>query len=119
MKMIVHRSEAINGLEIVVDYDTGKVYASHKALALLIGEQPDYVLLFEESLRYEARFEKVVTTVITGSGPQEVTLYGVDFICRLLAKYKPELLAELAQIGFTVLFYRVSGYRVTMTEDQC
>ena len=111
MTLVQYNSEQFEGLQVVIDHQTGKVYATQSALARLIDKHSQYVYRHEKALVERGnKVDRLEAEVLTPGGSQGSTLYGEDFIYSLLAKYKPDLLVQAAKAGIRVYFYGVAGY---------
>ncbi len=111
-----YTSPTIDGLQIVIDHQTGKVYASQSALARLIDKHSQYVYNHEKSLiESSKKVDGLEAEILTAHGLRSSKLYGEDFIYSLLAKYKPELLVEAAKAGIRLFFHSVAGYSPEVT----
>ena len=118
MALVQYKSETIEGLQVVIDHQTGKVYATQSALARLIDKSDSSVRFHEKMLlRSSQQVDKIEAEILTGAGLRSSQLYGEDFIYSLLAKYKPELLVQAAKAGLRLYFYSVAGYAPTMQSD--
>lgn len=117
-----YKSEEFGGLEIVIDDNTGEVFASTRAIARLINKDPVYVRRFTatkegqkmaETLANQGkRWDKVVE-IVTPGGKQTTNVYNEDFIVKILAKYNPSLLAYFSKAGLRVTFHKLVGYSDT------
>ena len=87
-----HESPTIAGLMVVINHQTGAVYATRNALARLIDKPAVYVTHHAKTLSEGgANSEVFEAEVLTEGGLQGVTLYDENFICSLLMKYKQSL----------------------------
>lgn len=106
-----YKSEEFGGLEIVIDDDTGEVFASQRAIARLIDKHNEYVRRYANTYFEGDTNSSVLTAeVLTAGGLQRDTLYDETFILSIIAKYKPDLLLKLAQTGLRLFFHKLAGY---------
>jgi hypothetical protein len=113
--LVLHQSvsEQFAGLEIVIDHQTGAVYASQRALARLIGKHHSVVSRFEEQLIKSGKpVDYFHGQVMTPMGPRDAKLYGLGFIEDLIFKHNLQLARLMVRAGIQVFFYGLAGYEV-------
>ena len=117
--LVPFNSPTIDGLQIVIDNQSGKVYASQSALAKLIGKPNSSVRYHAEAMvKGVQEIDKIAAEIQTPGGLQGSQLYGEDFIYSLMAKYRPDLLVQAAKAGLRLYFYELAGYRPEVQAKQ-
>lgn len=109
------------GLELYIQNDSGKVYASQSAMARMLGLQQGHL----SSVLQRATVQKpdTVADVVkvdlpTANGMRNQTLYGVPTISAMAVKYCPALAEKFTEMGATVYLYQLMGYKVTTDVQQ-
>lgn len=105
-----------DGLELYIQNDSGKVYASQSAMARMLGLQQGHlssVLLRASTQTPEVVADTVKVDLPTSAGMRNQTLYGVKTISTMAVKYCPTLAEKFTEMGATVYLYQLMGYKVT------
>ena len=104
-------SQEYGGLVIVIDTQSGEVFASTKSIARLINKDGVYVRNYAESrLKKGEILGKITAEILTPGGIQRGNLYDEEFILGIIAKYNPDLLVKLAKSGLRLTFHKMAGY---------
>lgn len=111
-----------DGLELYIQNDSGKVYASQSAMARMLGLQQGHlssVLQRASTQAPEVVGDLVKVDLPTVAGMRNQTLYGVKTISAMAVKYCPTLAEKFTEMGATVYLYQLMGYKVTtdVTKD--
>ncbi len=105
-----------DGLELVIDTQTGEAFASIRATARIVDKNKssihDYV---NGKLQGVRQMTLKNAEVQTPGGIQGVRLLSEEQIVEVVTKYKPELLAKFAKLGVRVFLHQLAGYEVKST----
>ena len=97
-----------NGLELIIDTATGKVFASQGMLARLCGCDSTQIRKY----RGGHPFVQSLSVEDSRGVKQFSKLYPEQLIKECLAKYNPDLLLKCADIGLRVFLHEIAGYDV-------
>ena len=103
-----------DGLELIINIDTGEVFASKRALARMCE-------VSETSIRKWIGANQIdfkQAQIPTNSGLQCADLLNEDTIYKALAKYNPNLLAQCAKAGLRVYLHGLAGYKYELKQQQ-
>lgn len=103
-----------NGLELVINTETGEVFASQSALARMVGASRQAINKWITVNEIEQKNAEIFTT----TGLKTVNLVSEDAIYRAFSKYKPELLVQCAKAGLRIYLHRLAGFEVTSSAVQ-
>jgi hypothetical protein len=103
-----------NGLELVIDLDTGEVYASQSATARMCKVTETTIRKFVSSNQYSP----LMTEIPTAVGLRSSSLLDEDFIHKCISKYNPVFLVECSKCGLRVYLHQLAGFQVTSTALQ-
>lgn len=85
------------GIEIVVDTQTGESFASQRALARMCNVSDTTIMRWKGAAQIETKNAETLTP----GGVQSAVLYNEDAILSALTKYNPESLVRLTTKGYT------------------
>lgn len=102
-----------DGLELIINTDTGEVFASQRAISRMVDKALSTVQNFLS--KADRNIQAVNAQVKTDSGVQGVLLYDENTVYEVFAKYKPELLIQCAKAGIRVYLHTLAGFKVTST----
>lgn len=91
-----------NGLELVINTQTGEAFATVRAAAKAIGKSEPIVRLFIASQGWQLKTAKIET--------QSVRLLNERQILEVIEKYNPNLLSVFAQLGLRTYLHNLVGY---------
>jgi hypothetical protein len=103
-----------DGLEIAIDTNTGKAYASQNAVARMcvISKQAiSKYLTVNQTPTFSAK-------ILTTTGLKTVNLLDEEGIARCIIKYNPELAFKFQKLGIRVGLHEMAGYKVTTTATE-
>lgn len=103
-----------NGLELIININTGEVFASKRALARMC--QKD-----EKTIRNWIGADKIdfkQAQIPTNTGLQGADLLNEDAIYKALAKYNPNLLAQCAKAGLRLYLHGLAGYKYEIKQQE-
>ena len=99
-----------DGIEIVIDTETGESFASIRGYARMSGKHESTI----RSRLKSARIDSAKTAVIqTGRGNQAARLIPEDLIVEWLPKDNPEMASKLMRLGVRMFMHQMAGYNVT------
>lgn len=113
-----------NGLELVIDNQTGAAYASASAIARMVStpsktisvtQVTSYGVTLIKGVKIDTPIEAEINTV---GGFQGVKLYNEKAIREFAKKYNPDLFDKFADAGIRVFLHQLAGYQVTSTAVQ-
>lgn len=112
MAMIQHNCSTFPGLKVVIENESGEVYASIRAVARLIDKHDVYVRRYLQSRFQTATKSALVETeIITAQGLRSATLLPLDLISDIVFEYKPDLYKQAAKVGLKTYFYDLAGFQ--------
>lgn len=100
-----------NGLELVIDIETGESFASIRAVARMCDTAESKIRYFSGAQLFELKTAEVHTP----GGLQGAQLLNEDQILEVAAKYKPELVQAFAKLGLRASLHQLAGYTVSST----
>ncbi len=100
-----------DGLELVIDTQTGEAFASISATARMVDKGESTIRAYLASQNLETKSAEVQTP----GGIQGAQLLSEEQIVQVVTKYKPELLAKFAKLGVRVFLHQLAGYEVKST----
>ncbi len=110
-----------DGLELVIDTQTGETFASASAIARMVSTG-DKTIQATQIIRYGETLKKALTEtdtkiaeIVTNTGLKTVTLYNERAIREFAKKYNPDLLDKFAEAGIRVFLHQLAGYEVKST----
>lgn len=109
-----------DGFELFVEDGSGCCFASQRAIVRMTGKPRSTIVDFlnkvTESINdpSQVRTEKIPTI----GGNQTALLYGEDVICRVLAQYRVDLLAQCAKAGLRLYLYGLVGHKVSVNSNR-
>lgn len=103
-----------DGLELVINTETGESFASQSALARMVDKEPDNRAV-RNFLKGVSDSNVIKAEIQTAGGLQGVSLYDENTIYETFAKYKPELLIQCAKAGIRVYLHTLAGFKVNST----
>jgi hypothetical protein len=105
-----------DGLELVINTETGEAFASISAVARMIDKEKSTISRYVNGeLQGVAQMTLLSAEINTASGLQGVALLKESQILEVVSRYKPELLIKFAQIGLRMFLHQLAGYEVTST----
>ena len=100
-----------DGIELIIDTQTGESFASQAGYARMSGV--DYSVIRKRVERLGVTFEPLKQSQIeTVAGFRLVTLIPEDLICQWLIKDSPELALKVMQLGVRLFLHTLAGFRV-------
>lgn len=112
--LILQQFNCENGLELVIDTQTGECFASQRALARMCGKALSTIQNWiQGDRRGDRKIELKEAQIQTGSGFQVAMLLDEPTIYEALAKYNPQLLCQCAKAGLRVYLHMLAGFTVT------
>jgi phage antirepressor YoqD-like protein len=105
-----------NGLELVVNTDTGLAYASKKAAARMLGVTKETVGSQAFKLGGED-YDVVGAKINTPGGLQEARLVSASIIFKLAVKYNPDLAIKMGEAGANQYMLNLAGYKLKPVEQ--
>jgi hypothetical protein len=96
------------GLELLIDTETGAVYASQRALARMCEKDERTIRRWKGA----AQIEAISAEVPTEGGFQGAALYDESAIKRAILRYNPTLAEKMLDAGLRVFLYGMAGYQV-------
>lgn len=99
-----------NGIELIIDIETGEVFATIGVVAKAIGINETMVRLFVASQRWQLKTAKIKT--------QSVRLLNEKQILEIIEKYNPKLLSVFARVGLRAYLHNLVGYQIMFTALQ-
>lgn len=102
-----------DNLELIVDLDTGEVFASQSAIARMVGKN-------ESTIRYWITSQNISTKrlgIPTGTGLKTSQLLDESAIKQALAKYNPDLLLKCVDAGLRIYLHGLAGFKYEAKVD--
>lgn len=103
-----------DGLELVIDTQTGEAFASIRAVARMCDRNESSIRTFTGARNLELKSAEILTP----GGLQGARLLTEDQILDIIAVYKPELVKAFAKLGLRASLHQLAGYTVTTTAIQ-
>jgi hypothetical protein len=98
-----------DGLELVIDTQTGECFASQSAVGRMCGKSESTISRWIGSL---AQIEQKTAEIQTPAGLRSCALLDESAIFEAFAKYNPSLLAACAKAGIRLYLHRLAGYEI-------
>jgi hypothetical protein len=102
-----------DGLELIVNTETGECFASIRALARMIDKSSstvnDYV---NGGFKTARKMDLKTAEIITPTGLKTARLLNENQILEVVSKYNPTLLIKFAQCGLRVFLHALAGYSI-------
>ena len=100
-----------DGIELIIDTQTGKSFASISGYARMSGKIPSTISrrLTMSGLREKGREQAQIETA---SGLQTVALIPEDVICQWLIKDNHELALKVMQLGVRLFLHTIAGFQI-------
>ena len=95
-----------NGLELLIDTNTGEVFASQNGFARMVGVSKPAISNWVGVNQIPLKNAEVLTP----GGLQGVNLLDERAMLTGIAKYKPELIMSFAQAGLRLYLHAIAGY---------
>ena len=100
-----------DGIELIIDTQTGESFASQAGYARMSGV--DYSTIRKRVERLGVTFEPLKRSQIeTVDGFRAVTLIPEDLICQWLIKDNHELALKVMQLGVRLFLHTIAGFQV-------
>jgi hypothetical protein len=101
-----------DGLEIVIDTNTGESFASIKAVARMTNKDTKSISRYVNGgLKGVAKMTLKMAEIQTAGGLQGVALLNETQMMEVILKYKPELLLKFTQAGLRLYLHQKAGYK--------
>ena len=101
------------GLELVINTQTGECFASQSAIARMVGkEKADGGIR-----RFLANFESKSTEIPTTGGLRQSQVFSEHAIYQAFLKYRPELLVKCAEAGIRLYLHKLAGYKFVSVQS--
>lgn len=97
-----------DGIELVINTQTGESYASVSGYARMAGKDKSTI-----SRRTVAESGVLMAEIQTPGGLQGVALIPESLICQWLPNDNPDMAAKMMRLGVRVFMHEIAGYRVT------
>ncbi len=110
----LQRFDTENGIELIIDTQTGEAFASQSAIARMVGKG-------ESTIRYWITSQNIQTKeaeIETATGLKTSQLLNEEAVFQAFAKYRPELLVQCAKAGIRVYLHKMAGFQVNSTALQ-
>jgi hypothetical protein len=105
-----------DGLELVINTETGEAFASIKAVARMTDKENSTISRYVNGgLQGGAQMTLLSAEINTAGGLQGGALLNESQILEVVSRYKPELLIKFAQMGLRMFLHQLAGYEVTST----
>jgi hypothetical protein len=105
-----------DGLELVIDTQTGESFASISAVARMTDKDKQLINHYVNGgLHSVKKMELKTAEIQTPVGIRSVKLLNEDQILQVVSKYNPSLLIKFAQCGLRVFLHQLAGYSVVST----
>lgn len=105
-----------NGLELVINQETGEAFASIRAVARMTDKSDvaigNYV---NGKLEGTNPMELLDAEILTNGGLQGAKLLNENQILEVVCKYKPILLKKFAACGIRVFLHELAGFKIQST----
>jgi hypothetical protein len=103
-----------DGLELMVDTNTGETFASIRAVARMTDKSASSIARYVNGeLKGVAQMTLKMAEIQTTGGLQGVALLSEKQIVQVIKRYKTELLDVFAEAGIRVYLHGLAGYTVT------
>lgn len=102
-----------DGLELIIDINTGEVFASQNAIARMCQVSKEAIRKWKGVNQIPA----ITAEIFTSGGLQGVNLFDEDAIYEALAKYNPNVLAKCAKAGLRIFLHGIAGYKYEVVEE--
>jgi hypothetical protein len=102
---------ANNGLELVIDTNSGESFASQSAVARMCEVSEAAIRKWITSNQIDV----IISEINTATGLKTSHLLAESSILEALAKYNPSLLIACAQAGLRVYLHKLAGFEVKST----
>ena len=109
MSKFVRYETNIESLELVVNEETGDIYASQKATSRMCDVESSTITRFVGGVGFELLSAEIQTAGGLQGGAR---LLNEKQIFQCIAKYNPSLLVQCAEAGLRVYLYGLAGYQV-------
>lgn len=98
-----------DGIELIIDTQTGESFASVSGYARMSGKAQSTI-----SGRLATHRNEVLKTaeILTTTGLKTVRLISEDLICQWLPKDNPELASQVLKLGVRLFLHTLAGFRV-------
>jgi hypothetical protein len=101
-----------DGLELVVDTNTGETFASISAVARMTDKDKSLISRYVNGgLKTVARMELKTAELQTATGLKTVVLLNEHQIMEVIYKYNPELLKNITWLGTRAYLHKLAGYK--------
>lgn len=105
-----------DGLELVIDLETGEAFASLRAAARMTDKENSTINRYVNGTsQTSAQMTLLQAEILTTTGLKTSALLNESQILEVVAKYKPDLLIKFAQAGLRVFLHQLAGYKVNST----
>lgn len=105
-----------DGLELVIDLETGEAFASISAAARMTDKNESSIRSYVKSaLETSRKMTLLEAEILTTTGLKTSRLLNESQILEVVNKYKPDLLIKFAQAGLRVFLHQLAGYKVSST----
>lgn len=105
-----------NGLELVINQETGEAFASISAVARMCDRDNGLINRYVNGqLQSSAPMELLDAEIITSTGLKRSALLNEKQILEVIVKYKPDLLMKFAQCGIRVFLHELAGFKIQST----
>lgn len=102
-----------NGIELIIDTQTGEAFATQAGYARMSGISYPTVKKRVERLKGGDRIKLKKAEIETPGGLQGVTLLPADLVFDWMFEDNPELARAMGKAGATVYMHQLAGYKVT------
>jgi hypothetical protein len=102
-----------NGLELVINTETGEAFASISAVARMTDKDTSTINKYVNgAIKGCDEMHLLDAEIATGGGIQGVALLNESQMLKVISRYKPELLIKFAQAGLRMFLHNLAGYKV-------
>jgi hypothetical protein len=102
-----------DGLELVINTETGEVFASISAVARMCDKTNSTINRYVNGeLQTSAQISLLNAKILTATGLKTSALLNESQILEVINKYKPSLLIKFAQVGLRMFLHQLAGYEV-------
>ena len=98
-----------DGIELIIDTQTGESFASISGYARMSGKAQSTISGRLTTHRNEAL---KTAEILTTTGLKTVRLISEDLICKWLPKDNPELASQVLKLGVRLFLHALAGFRV-------
>ena len=98
-----------DGIELIIDTQTGESFASISGYARMSGKAQSTISGRLATYRNEAL---KTAEILTTTGLKTVRLISEDLICKWLPKDNPELASQVLKLGVRLFLHTLAGFRV-------